>query len=132
MWTPVGRVVLFGVADKLFSGESFFGRCSAHCFCHIYLSLMVLIVERVCPQLYKGSFESSHDFLTHIFYVSLYITNVFLNVVFMLLSTLCPFVYKVFRIQGFGCTQIKLCTATISSSGLCQTLIASCKGSYRW
>jgi len=75
------------------------------------------IVERVCPQLYKGSFENSHAFLTHIFFLSSDITNVvFLNIGFMLLSTLCPFVYKIFRIKGFGCMQSKLCTAAISSS----------------
>jgi len=37
-------MVLFGVADKLVSGESVFGWCSAHCFCHIYLSFMALIL----------------------------------------------------------------------------------------
>lgn len=103
--------------------------------CHAWPSFRICssIVERVCPQLFKGSFESSHAFLTHIFYVSSDITNViFLNIVFMLLSMLCLFVYKVFRIKGFGCVQSKLCTAAISSSGLCQTLIASCKGPDRW
>jgi len=33
----VGQMVLFGVADKLFSGESAFGWCRAHYFCHIFV-----------------------------------------------------------------------------------------------
>jgi hypothetical protein len=40
----VGQMVLFGVSDKLFSGESAFGWCSAHYFCHIYLSFMTPIL----------------------------------------------------------------------------------------
>jgi hypothetical protein len=33
----MGQMVLFGVADKLFSGESAFGWCSAHYFLHIFV-----------------------------------------------------------------------------------------------
>lgn len=57
------------------------------------------------------------------------ITNVvFLNIVSMLLSTLCPSVYKLFRMKGFSCVQSQSYTASISLSAFCQPLSASFKG----
>jgi hypothetical protein len=95
----VGQMVLCGVDDNLFSGESAFDWCSAHDFCHIFvihalISYLVIGSRKGLSTVVKGTFESSHAFLTHIFYFSSDITNVvFLNIVFMLLSTLCPLVY---------------------------------------
>ena len=43
-----------------------------------------------------------------------------------------PVCLQGFQNKGFGCMQSKLRTAAISSFGLCQTLIASCKGPNRW
>lgn len=99
----VEQVVLCGVDDKLFNRESAFDLCSAHGFCHIFvihalISYLVLCSRKGLSTVVKGTFESSHAFLTHIFYFSSDITNIFLNMVFMLLSTLCRLVYKVFRI----------------------------------
>jgi len=108
---------------------------AVHIISVIYLSVMALISylllhsRKGFSTLVQGIFGKYPCIFTLIFSVSADITNVvFLNIDFMLLSTLCPFVYKVFRIKGFGCMQSKLCTAAISSSGLCETLIASWKG----
>jgi hypothetical protein len=97
-------MVLCGFYDKLFNGESAFDWCSVHDFCHIFVihalvSYLLLCSRNGLPTVVKGTLESSHAFLTHIFYFSSDITNVvFLNIVVMLPSTLCPLVYKVFRI----------------------------------